>query len=84
LAGETTMLTAEECSRLAEECEQDAALASSPKVCKEMLEAARMWRDLADFKQQMRSVEASHMLKGKQGTEHGKSKIEQRRNSPGP
>ena len=47
------MLTAEECSRLAEECEQDAGRVSSPKMSEAMLETARMWRDLAKFKQDL-------------------------------
>jgi hypothetical protein len=48
------MLTLEECHRLAEECEQDAARASSAKLREDMLTVARVWRDLAHFKQQMR------------------------------
>ena len=48
------MVTQEECRRLSEECEQDAAQASSVKVREEMLRVARMWRELGEFKQQMR------------------------------
>jgi hypothetical protein len=48
------MLTAEACSRLAEECEPDAGRAASAKVREELLETARMWRDLADFKTRRR------------------------------
>jgi hypothetical protein len=51
------MFTAEQCRRLAEECEQDAARASSLKLREELLAVARMWRDLAEFKQQMASIE---------------------------
>ena len=54
------MVTMEQCSRLAEECEQHAGRACSPKFREEMLAVARMWRELAEFKQQMlRSARAA-------------------------
>ena len=54
------MVTMEQCRRLAEECERDAGRASSPKYREEMLAVARMWRELAEFKQQMlRSARAA-------------------------
>lgn len=48
------MVTQQECRRLAEECEQDAIRASCSKHREEMLRVARMWRELGEFKQQMR------------------------------
>ena len=48
------MLTAEVYRRLAQECERDAARASSVKIREEMLTVASMWRELAEFKQQAR------------------------------
>ena len=50
------MVNMEQCRRLAEECEQDASRASSPKVREELLRVARMWRELAEFKQQMATI----------------------------
>ena len=47
------MVNMEQCRRLAEECEQDAGRASSPKIREELLRVARMWRELAEFKQEM-------------------------------
>ena len=54
------MFTAEQCRRLAEECEQDAGRASSPKLHEEMLAVARMWRELAEQKEgKLRSAKAA-------------------------
>jgi hypothetical protein len=53
LVEKTAVLTVEACVRLAEECEQDADRASTPKIREEMRETARMWRDLAEFKRRM-------------------------------
>jgi hypothetical protein len=50
------MVTIEKCRRLAEECEQSAGRASSTKIGEELLAVARMWRDLAEFKQQMAKI----------------------------
>jgi hypothetical protein len=46
------MFTTEKCRRLAEECEQDAGRSSSPKFREEMLEVARMWRALSEYKKE--------------------------------
>jgi hypothetical protein len=46
------MFTAEQCHRLAEECEQYAGRASCPELREELLAVARMWRELAEHKQQ--------------------------------
>jgi hypothetical protein len=60
LAEKTAMRSAKECLQQAEECVQDAGQASSLKVREGLLETAHMWRELADFKQQMRrSAEAA-------------------------
>ena len=41
------MFTVKEFRRLADECEEDARRASSPKCRDELLESAQVWRELA-------------------------------------
>ena len=48
------MFTVEECCRLAEECERDAGRATSAKYREDMLMVARVWRQLAEEREQKR------------------------------
>jgi hypothetical protein len=54
------MFMPEKCRSLAEECEQDAGRANSPKFREDMLMVARVWRELAEEQERkLRSAKAA-------------------------